>query len=159
MIEVKTKLTNYSLREALNKLADNAAKIRRDSHNHLFRTGLFVYEPDSLTPAQILRALQAAAEGQEERAINFVSVGNNFFAQYSEYDIGSRGETPPLWYLYDLQDLASAYFLSHFVWRMTKERPQETRFAWFPLRGEVRNMAHFVISLHGGTVREIPTPE
>lgn len=151
VIEVKTKLTPVELQNALAKLGRDVAHIRQE--NPACMAGLFVYEPGNLDDKKILKALHAAAEKDGQRVINFVAAGAGLFAQYSEYALRGKGGKPPLWYAYNLNDLAPAYFLSHFAWRSADERSEEMRFAWFPLRSDIKNHTTYSISLDENRVR------
>jgi hypothetical protein len=151
IIEVKTKLTPYELRNALAKLGNDVARIRQQGVSCM--AGLFIYEAGILDDAKILRALHTAAAKDPARAIDFVAAGPGLFAQYSERALRGKGGQPPLWYAYNLDSLAPAYFLSHFAWRSADERSEEMRFAWFPLRGDIKSMTTYSMSLHDGVLR------
>lgn len=151
IIEVKTQLNTTTLREALMKLGNDAARIRRQGGTCI--AGLYVYVADKLDDKKILRALHTATGGDQFCAVDFVAVGDDLFAQYSKYALRGKGGEPPLWYAYNLGGLAPAYFLSHFAWRVTEDRPEEMRFAWFPLRGDIKNHTTYSISLYENRLR------
>lgn len=151
VIEVKTRLNTTTLRAALSKLGEDVARIRQQNRSCM--AGLYVYDDDGIDDKKLLRALYAAAAKDESRAIDFVCVGANLFAQYSERVLNDKGGQPPLWYAYNLNELAPAYFLSHFAWRTSDDRPEDMRFAWFPLRRDIRNHTSYSISLKSGYLR------
>lgn len=154
IIEVKTKQTSTQLGKTLTKLGDNAAAIRHNAQSNRCLVGLFVHDAGDLKGDAVLRALHAAANQQRERAVDFVAVGSSIFAQYSEEALRGKGGEAPLWYLYNINKLAPAYFISHFAWHSTEDRPRSMRFAWFPLEGEIRNRTHVWISLQTNQIQE-----
>jgi hypothetical protein len=165
VIEVKTKQSTTDLATTLRKLGDNVAAIRQNSHpRKRCLAGLFVHDngdPDAnppkkgLTGKQILRALHTAANRESARAVDFVAVGSTLFTQYSTSSLtGAEKESDlPLWYLYSIDKLAPAYFISHIAWRVTDDRDPTVRGAWFPNQPTILNTTPSWISLQTRTIR------
>ncbi len=113
VIEVKTTLRSNAsasdrnnsdrnnLQSVLTRLANEVQFIRQNAKPKRCWAGLFVFERGNIQHENLLTALQSAADNDEERAIDCVTVGGDTFVHY-----WSRGtvqvESPidgPVWHL------------------------------------------------------------
>lgn len=152
--EVKTKLSTGaenskgSLRGALRRLADQVATIRQNSERRCWAS-LFIYERAHIDPESLLEALQDAADHDEKRAIDFVSVGDDLIAHYWH---NSRRQVNgllygPAWHSYEIQRLAPAYFVSNIVVHVSPGIPDEEILAWFPVEGGKETLRRYYVAL------------
>jgi hypothetical protein len=148
IIEVKTAQNVNGLKNTLEKLAENADRIRTFGNKHCC-SGLFVYEDnENCDDSTVLRELFDCANSTERRAINWVTLGPRRFFRF-----WSRGEDVysqchgPTWHSYELEDgLAYAYFLSNVVWDTSRNNNLDMQFAWFPIEGGKERFRKYCIS-------------
>lgn len=170
-VEVKTKQSSpLQLRKTLEKLSGNICLPRTCFgavvDNLLPPAGLFVYNeprfnvPDNLK--EIVGNLFA-----EQSFINWICLGKNWFIRYwharDRFQYGEQNcvVEVPQYRLYELNDLAMAYFISNVVWdigelqrRGDPLRGRDMSGLWFPL--EEGKESHFVcgVSKNGHAVNE-----
>jgi hypothetical protein len=145
VIEVKTRIDSPTkLRDIITKLSNSIAQVRRSLNDQWYTAGLFVYEKQPFSRKIILQALQQAANGDPNRAIDFLAFGPNTYIRYY-YE---RVE----WCAYRLENLGQSYFISNIVWRMVDNNPRSMRYAWFPLKSDEKQYGVYRISLRGGDV-------
>lgn len=141
IIEVKTRIRSVTdLDEVLAKLGDHIKLQKENSDDHAFG-GLFVYEDSNVSNENVLKALHSAAQGDEYRTVNWISIGSNRFFRY--WPLADNPVANPegnsVWRSYDLQNLAQAYFISNVMWDVSGQ-PRKNYFSveqadkvWFPM--------------------------
>lgn len=136
IFEVKTRQQSVTqLKATLNKLADNAEKIRKNG-NSTCKAGLFIHENQrsSIDHDCVLEAINASAKGSNHRVIDWVAYGNNHFYRFWFYSPEQdRNVCYTKWHSYKLDKLAHAYFISNVIWDLSGEMNKKNQFAWFPL--------------------------
>lgn len=148
VIEVKTNIrTRKDFQDVANKLAGTVSDLRKTIDHHYYTAGLFVYEEQGFRQDLILSTLQEITKGNLSRVVDFVAFGANTFIKFDR----ARHH----WTLYNLEQLAQAYFVSNIVWRTTTNNPRSMRFAWFPLKSDEKYQAVYQASLLNGTITEI----
>ncbi len=152
IIEVKTSLrSRLEIQNAINKLSINVEKIRT-SGNPDCQAGLFVYDRKKIADGIILQALQSAADGQENKVINWIAFGPNLFFRF--WKSGQAVNSPcngPVWHSYDLPDgLAHAYFVSNVVWDVSRQNSLSMQYAWFPVEGGKERFRRWYVPLSNG---------
>lgn len=135
IIEVKTSLHGGDIDDATGKLSKDIELIRSQG-NPTCQSGLFVYESGNGVDAQrrVLKALQSSANGDAQKAINWVALGPDIFFRF--WDNGNDVNSPchsPVWHSYELSNLSHAYFVSNVVWDVTRDNSLNMQFAWFPV--------------------------
>lgn len=136
VVEVKANLENANIAETVAKLARVSRLCPKGTW-----TGLFGYEKGQLTHDAVLKALQQA-EREEGRAINAVCGGpSDFFLRWDASDMsdGPAG-SEQFWRSYGLESLAPSYFLGNLVYGCGNDPHQVGNYAWFPIRGEGKEM-------------------
>lgn len=132
IIEVKTKLNNSTVADAINKIASDANLIREYGNANCI-AGLFVYEDTKTSHRRTLESLAKAAGSNRKRVVDLVAVGNSKF--YKFWDDSSRVNGPivgPAWHAYELHSISHAYFINNIAWE-TSCNEKISQFAWFPL--------------------------
>jgi len=137
-IEVKTKFWQYkTLNSAINKLSNIAQFVNPIStyvKNHFF--GLFSYE-QNLKIEKILDTLQNCVNGQQQRVINCLSFGKNYFIRYWPAPPNSPGTTNHnMWHAYYLENKASAYFIHNVIDHLCPNWASDNNDIWYPLDGK-----------------------
>lgn len=146
IIEVKTQLhTPRCLTEALTKLSDQVQKVRLSTHSRYSNSdspyniqkrcwaGLFVYDSE-LDYDEIMQAVTAATNGQPNRVINCIALGEDTFIRYWYRRTYADGnEYKRRWHLYHMPGLAFGYFISNVVSRISSGIPENVQLAWFPI--------------------------
>lgn len=149
IIEVKTNVASQKpLTEYLTKLADDIERVRKQTPDAW--TGLFVFEDPLDTCNQsttitrklndLLKALQTASKGEQNRVINCVSWGPNIFARF--WQNPNRTPRSPLtgpgWHAYFFHrnhpELSPAYFISNLAMHTSSGQSREMHFAWYPIQ-------------------------
>jgi hypothetical protein len=157
IIEVKTSLgSRLKIQNAIDKLSINVKKTRI-SGNSDCQAGLFVYDRNKIADEIILQALQSAANGQENKVINWIAFGpNRFFRFWKNGKKDVKGPYDgPVWHSYDLPDgLAHAYFVSNVVWDVGRQNSLDMQYAWFPVEGGKERYRRWYIPLSNGEAIE-----
>ena len=146
VIEVKTKITNYS-QDNDNSLNNIVAKLNRlrdfPTFNDPFKrkkfVGLFCFEYDAnFTADRIEEALK-----ESNGLLNHVSLGPDKFIRYWE---NTNNLNPPLEYdgrcyvRYNLTNLSFSYFISNLLHICSDEDPEERYWFSFPISGTKEQM-------------------
>lgn len=157
IVEVKTALRDRSaIHDAIVKLSEDIKKIR-SNHNRHCLAGLFVYEKSEnrICDRIILEELKSAANGQQDKVINWVAFGPDRFFRFWQNgsDVESRFENQ-VWHSYELNHgLGHAYFVSNVVWDITESRgntDDRMQYAWFPVEGGKERFRRWCIPLSHG---------
>lgn len=138
IIEVKTRLGATPLAEAIERLAENAMRIRHAGGMKLDFVGLFAFDANG-RPDEGRRALSALARvagGERERVVDHVVLGPSTFLRF--WDRDEDYEPGQHWSLYELDRMSPGYFLHNLVLRLSAT-PAEGHESWFPRDGK---MAH-----------------
>jgi hypothetical protein len=101
----------------------------------------------------ILRALQSAANGRENKVVNWIAFGpDRFFRFWKNSKKNVKGPYDgPAWHSYDLADgLAHAYFVSNVVWDVSRQNSLKMQYAWFPAEGGKERYRRWYIPLSNG---------
>lgn len=158
IVEVKKAIPGHSeLRHVLQKLADNAEKMRRSNPPiSSCWAGLFVFDHQRNTRNQnrvdhqvVLETLNQVAAGSEERVVNVIALGpDDFFRFWGEGKHISSPIPGPVWHSYELKKLAFSYFVGNLVIdHLTWERSLQSAYAWFPVEGGKETRRKFFIGL------------
>ncbi len=136
IIEVKTRIRGKSeLVKILNKISDDAEKIRNSGITSDCWAGLFAYNERGMPHDAILSAIREAAKKSKDRAINCVAMGPNQFTRF--WKQGSLAGCPipgPVWYSYKLENLAFSYFIGNLVVDyLSWQESFGSESAWYPL--------------------------
>lgn len=137
VIEVKTSLDSYP---DVEECAMTLAKIGRlCKKNGRFRPwlGIFSYEGPRQHADLLLNSL-AKAHRQTGVAINCFAYGKDCFIRFWKRGEREMGDHPNAanvekWRAYDLEHLASAYFVGNVVDSLTTLNNSTNAFAWYPL--------------------------
>lgn len=159
IVEVKKSVPSEAkLEEYLEKLADNAERIRKFYKPISWCwAGLFVFndedDPDKHTFGHevILEAIARAARRKKNRAINSIAMGPNDFFRFLEKgaDVSSRVDGA-VWHSYRLENLAFSYFIGNIVVDyLSWERSFKSQYAWFPIEGGKETRRKYYISMRG----------
>jgi len=136
VIEVKTKLWQQGdLRNAINNISKIAQFINPTSaygKNQFF--GLFSYEESPFNTDSVLEILQACVNGQEQRIVNCISLGKNYFVRY--WPTPPNGQGFPKWHAYQLENKAPAYFIHNVVDHLCPQWASDNNDVWYPEDGK-----------------------
>jgi hypothetical protein len=164
IVEVKKTIRSRSeLKKVLQKLADNAEKIRR-SNTPISScwAGLFVFDNPQDTRNQnridhqaVLKTLNQVADRRKERIVNVIALGPDDFFRF--WDQGKHVSSPvpgPVWHSYELEHLAFSYFvgnlvIDHLAW----ERSFKSEYAWYPVEGGKETRRRYFIGLSNAQAR------
>lgn len=142
VIEVKTKVTNFSERNssALNKIAEKLNRLREFQsfaptlHRRKKFVGIFSYDYSDSFMHQRVEDMLRNSDG----LINHISLGPHKFIRYWE---DTKGLNPPVNYdgrcyiRYNLQDLSFSYFISNLLHIVADEEPIQRYWFSFPIVG------------------------
>jgi hypothetical protein len=137
VVEVKTSLKNTKdLKKHLTKLA-GIGKLCRDKGGGMPWLGLFCYEEDLQDYKYLLDAVQFAY-GKIGFAVNAVAYGRDRFVRFWRYGELEEGDKHQdslecRWRVYDLENLASAYFVGNVVDTITGISDGDNSGVWYPL--------------------------
>ncbi|HDM8220485.1 TPA: DUF6602 domain-containing protein [Vibrio campbellii] len=136
VVEVKTKLSRgQNLDEVVQKLSQKISDVRQTNSNCW--AGLFIYDSDNLTSADVLDSLRRHCSDAELSAINCVALGANAFVRYWSSGHSLSGLSPrPVWHSYNLPNLAKSYFVSNLVVHLSPSLFEGNAEAWFAIRGQ-----------------------
>jgi hypothetical protein len=140
-VEVKTQLTAPKLREALGKLNQVSALMRRRCvHPHPF-LGLFCYEPATSAATDILDALQEANGQTANYEIRALCFGDSQFYRFWEFDPRSTSRQPyDSWHAYELPEIAPGYFVHNLVEFLFPHAVERAEDMWYPVDGKERHL-------------------
>lgn len=141
IIEVKSSLDATQFRDAAVKVANNCGLIRRYEPARRLFSGIFAYE-GTPTPIRLLGHINQAANGQEGRIVNHVSIGTSSFIKYWSCNPESGERHYRRWHHYRLQDLAPGYFLHNLMSFLAKEDLIRGNNIWFPPEGKEARLTH-----------------
>jgi len=141
IIEVKTTLDTAQFQGTVAKVANICELIRRYEPRRPLFSGIFAYDGHP-TPRRILEHIDRAADGQEGRIVNHVSIGTSSFVKYWPYDPVSGDPGYRHWHHYGLQDLAPGYFLHNLMSFLAKEDLVRGNNIWFPPEGKETQLTH-----------------
>ncbi len=99
----------------------------------------------------ILEALHKTTNHNQNRVIDFVAFGGSTFIQFSHQPFLAKSDELDAWYIYDMDKLAPAYFISHIAWHLTEQRSQRNRQAYFPLGTSIIDNARLWVTMHSQT--------
>lgn len=131
-IEVKSRLTATSFRQALDKLADNAEFIRRGRGGHQAFIGLFAYEENRVQFDSALGSLANAARGSQRRTVDHVALGDSHFIKWWSITPSSPRRTHNAWHVYELPEMAAGYFLHNLLLHLSPDAHLYGETVWFP---------------------------
>ena len=140
-VEVKTELTAAKLHEALHKLNDVSALMRRRCvQRHPF-IGLFCFEPAGTAPAAILDALHEANGQPANYEIRALCFGDSQFYRFWEFDPRSASRQPyDSWHAYELPEIAPGYFVHNLVEFLFPNAVERAEDLWYPVDGKERHL-------------------
>ena len=139
IIEVKTKIRQKGdLEKALNKLSEiNQFLNPTASYDDTRFLGLFSYEKPPFNLDTILETLQDCVNGQHQRTINCISLGENFFVRYWPKEPNTPGLNPyNRWHSYNLENKAPAYFIHNVVDHLCPQWTSDNINVWYPENGK-----------------------
>lgn len=138
VVEVKTSLdSSTELNDQMTKLAQ-IGKLYHDNMSEIPWLGLFCYESDLQNHQFLLDSVQFAY-GKTGIAINAVAYGRDRFVRfwpYLEQELGDRHQDTLecRWRVYDLENLASAYFIGNVVDALTGVSDGANSGVWYPIK-------------------------
>lgn len=143
VIEVKTKVYKNSFKNVLTKLANNIEFIKYSLNNQDRRrifVGLFAYESDfgDEYSSKVLNCLHNAAQNNESRIVNHISIGESVFIRYWEISPHSRRNYNS-WRFYSLPNIAPGYFINNLVSLVAEDSVELNKQIWFPPEGKELN--------------------
>jgi len=155
IVEVKTKLTNgKNIRTELLKLSDNIEKIRENLvEGQECWAGLFIYNEENLSGEEVLNALQEVSQGEQNRVINCVTVGENMFFRFWEngHPQSGIGEIP-VWHSYKINSFSMAYFIGNIVAFLSLIFTNMASDAIFPIEDTKENKRESYIKLNDSKI-------
>ncbi|QOT76324.1 DUF6602 domain-containing protein [Cupriavidus basilensis] len=141
IIEVKSSLNSTGFRQATVKLADNCGLVRRyETEKRLF-SGIFAFEGNG-TPGTLLEHIDAAAQGQESRIVNHVSIGPSTFIKYWPTHPESGQAHYRHWHHYEVEQMAPGYFVHNLMSFLAGENLVRGNNIWFPREGKEGRRVH-----------------
>lgn len=159
IIEVKANIhTIGQFRKIVSKLSLDAEKVRRESKHNIW-VGLFAFEAGDLPDDKLLKVLQKETANNPTCVINCICLGTDKFIRFikpSEFTRGYREEVSNGWAHYHLENLSSAYFISHTIWGIEDGDYNVGKFAWFPVHRAARNYGTKFAYIHDKRVIELP---
>ncbi len=130
IIEVKSRVTPSTFRDAVSKLAGDIELVRRHSNIRAF-AGLFSYEGSDQDSDAYLRAVADSCETWNRR-LDFASIGRSTFIRYWNEDPEASRHMLESWHSYSLRQMSVGYFVSNVVDAVAPGSVGRNRFAWFP---------------------------
>jgi hypothetical protein len=142
VIEVKTIIERPGkLKDAINKLSEIAQLIDPEPGCNYYKErffGLFSYESPSFNTDNVLKTVQDCVNGQSQRIVNCISLGQDYFVRYWSTDpnssAGFHGYNK--WHSYQLENKAPAYFIHNVVDHLCPQWSNENINVWFPEDGK-----------------------
>jgi len=132
-VEVKTQLPPRKLHEALSKLDEVSALLRRRCIHPPPFLGLFSYEPITSKPTIILDTLQQVNGQSNNYVIQALSFGDSQYYEFWDFDPQSNSRQPyDSWVAYNLPDCAPGYFLHSLILFLFPHAAERARKMWFP---------------------------
>lgn len=140
-VEVKTRLTTPNLHEALRKLNDVSALMRRRCiHTRPF-LGLFCYEPIASEATIVLDALREANGQASNYEIQALCFGESQFYRFWEFDPRSPSrQRYDSWHAYELPEIAPGYFVHNLVEFLFPHAVERADDMWYPVDGKERHL-------------------
>lgn len=139
VIEVKTKFHQRTdFKNALNKLSQlNQFLNPTASYDSKRFWGLFSYENPSFTIETVLEDLKECVNGQHQRTINCISLGENYFVRFWPTEPNTPGLVNYMrWHSYNLQNKAPAYFIHNVVDHLCPQWTSANNDIWYPENGK-----------------------
>lgn len=132
IIEVKTGVSVQQFQAATVKLADDAEFVRSSAVGYPLFVGLFAYELNGNGGRSLLESLQTVAAGNEYRIVDHAALGPSKFIKYwSSPPSGDPGRYLK-WHLYNLERMASGYFIHNLLANVCRDPMARREDAWFP---------------------------
>ncbi len=137
VIEVKTDLADSShLAECAHNIA-RVGQLCRNCGTPIPWLGIFSYDGRLKNPELLLDAIELASD-ETGVAINCMAYGKSRFVRYwpansPEHGSQDPSDVAPRWRVYNLENLASSYFVGNVVDALSSLDPSSNGFAWFPL--------------------------
>lgn len=150
IIEVKSNVAGRAqLLKDAKKLARNAEFVRGSSGGAEVFVGYFAFQTEFRNFDQVLDVLEAAAEGQRQRLIDHVCIGDDMFAKFwrDEPNLAPHGDVYQHWHAYLLSRMAPGYFIHNAVLSMASDIATGGQDAWFPRDGKEATLVgsrHFI---------------
>ena len=132
-------MSSSTLSDALTKLADNAAHVRRRSFVEDRFFGLFCYEECGVEAdrfARTLSTLKVAVDGSCKRLINCLCFGPSAFVRYWHCSPQDHRVPVDQWHAYHVEGVAPAYFLHNVVEHLCSRSVYDNEDLWFPAQGK-----------------------
>ena len=141
VIEVKTKIRQTrDLEEAINKLSDIVQFINPTLASHNIEKqffGLFSYETPDFDTDNVLTVVQDCVKGQDQRIVNCISLGKDYFARFWHDEPGTPGiDSYDTWHDYKLRNKAPAYFIHNVIDHLCPQWADENIKVWYPENGK-----------------------
>lgn len=138
IIEVKSRITTYSLKKVLNKIAYNTEFILNTEPQLDIFVGLFAFETNYKEDNQdhILQSLNHVANENRKRVINHLSLGKSIFVKYWESNPNGNGLNYDSWHTYKLENKAPGYFLHNLMSYVSDKKLISNENIWFPENGK-----------------------
>jgi len=138
IVEVKSSTTLADFRAATTKLADNAEFVRSKGGDFHIFVGFFSYDVRAADCLPFLDALQSAANGQDVRLIDHVTLGALKLIKFwpSNPSEAQNRSGYDQWHLYSLDRLAPGYFIHNLLLNVSKKLSAQRENAWFPLNSK-----------------------
>lgn len=133
VIEVKSRLTNHNLREAVQKLSDIAETIKRTrgGPRRPF-IGLFGYESEGVQIEKALDTLMTSANTMESRVVDHIVINPSCFVKYWEIPPDDMQSEHRTWRAYNLPEMAAGYFIHNLLMQLSPGAEQSRDGVWFP---------------------------
>ncbi len=140
-VEVKTKLTISTARDALHKLNDISVLMRRRCVHPRPFIGLFCYEPTTAEPAAVLNALHEANGRITTYEIRALSFGDSQFFRYWDFDPRSEvRRSYDSWHAYKLPGIAPGYFIHNLIEYIFPHAVERAENMWYPVNGKENHL-------------------
>ncbi len=134
-IEVKTRIEQHRLGDALKKICDVAELIHQDALNRPRFFGLFSYEDEPpLNIEYVLETLRSVVGGNEKRLIHCLSFGTLNFIRFWHFHPALPHRPTNKWHAYRLAQKAPAYFVHNVIDHLNPEWANNNNDIWYPAK-------------------------
>ena len=131
IVEVKTSVTRAQFQAAAEKLAADAAIIRRTANGLPLFVGLFAYNLMGGTEG-LVDVLKEIAAGDDLRIVDHVVLGTSHFIKYWSRPPAGGDVGYDQWHLYQLPRMARGYFVHNMLAESTRGQRAHRENAWWP---------------------------
>ena len=129
IIEVKTRLTKSTLKQAVTKLGDIREHLYRSLHSRPL-VALFSYEEELPKNEEVLEVVREIENAEE--LVNLICLGHSRLIKYYSTNPNGNHVIYEKWHSYTLNHMAPGYFLHDILLRVTPEEFCMNKQLWAP---------------------------